>query len=165
MISFKQFLAEEEEGVPSVAAMKRQGLTHLNLMKPDAFLTWLESVKKDAAGLLGGHNVKAALKIDGMGCLHYDTEIDTLEYGGLPIGKIVEKDLRCHVKSWDGTEIVYEKILGTRELEANDDWYEIELENGAFLKVTGNHLVFVENLNCWRRVDELDLSNELMFTV
>ena len=67
MISFKQFIEEQAEQETSVATMKRQGLTHLTQMKPEAFLTWLETVKNEASGLLGKQNVKAALKIDGLG--------------------------------------------------------------------------------------------------
>ena len=47
--------------------MKRQGLMHLMDMKPDAFLSWLDSVKSEASGILSKQNVRAALKIDGMG--------------------------------------------------------------------------------------------------
>ena len=62
IISFKEYILNEE-----VAANKRQGLTHLRKMKPADFLDWLKSVKDEAKGIIGSHNTKANLKVDGSG--------------------------------------------------------------------------------------------------
>lgn len=43
-------------------------------------------------------------------------------------------------------------------------WFRIELENGQTINVTGNHLVYVKDLECWRRVDEL-IGSEIMMGV
>jgi len=43
----------------------------------------------------------------------------------------------------------------------NVEWYELELEDGKKIKLTGNHRVWVKNLNCYRRVDELRQKDEL----
>jgi hypothetical protein len=45
--------------------------------------------------------------------------------------------------------------------ETQKEWYCLHLENGTKLKVTGNHRIWIENLRCWRRVDQLDGSEEL----
>lgn len=62
----------------------------------------------------------------------------------------------------------------TNEIEANDidavsikndtnaTWYELELEDSTILTVTGNHQIWCENLGCYRRVDELDGTEELI---
>ncbi|MGB9591298.1 MAG: hypothetical protein ACPL1K_02135 [Candidatus Kryptoniota bacterium] len=58
MISFSEFLKEE------VAATTRQGITHLQDMKPEEFIGWIKSVKA-AGGVLS--NYKTVMKIDGLG--------------------------------------------------------------------------------------------------
>jgi hypothetical protein len=58
IISFKEFIAE------SVATTTRQGITHLQDMKPEEFVSWIKSVKA-AGGVLS--NYKTVMKIDGLG--------------------------------------------------------------------------------------------------
>lgn len=59
MISFRQFIQEE------VVASRRQGITHLQEMKPEEFVTWMRTVKTELGGVL--KNIKAVMKIDGLG--------------------------------------------------------------------------------------------------
>lgn len=40
--------------------------------------------------------------------------------------------------------------------EKSYTWYKITTECGKVLTLTGNHRVWVDNLKCWRRCDELD---------
>jgi intein/homing endonuclease len=50
------------------------------------------------------------------------------------------------------------------EIKPNiNNWYELELENGIKLKVTGNHKIWCENLQCYRRVDQLDGTEDLIY--
>ncbi len=58
MIRFSKFLKE------GVAATTRQGITHLQDMKPEEFISWIKSVKA-AGGVLS--NYKTVMKIDGLG--------------------------------------------------------------------------------------------------
>jgi len=105
---------------------------------------------------------KVTEKFDG--CLDYHTPIETLEFGILPIGKIVEENIKCHVASYDfddGTK-VYEQILGVSVEDNKDNWFEIELENGKQLIVTENHYIWLPNLQCWRQVCELIVGDELL---
>lgn len=60
MLKFGQFIKEQE-----VAATKRKGITHFQEMRPEEFVLWMRSVKKDAQGVL--KNIKAVMKIDGLG--------------------------------------------------------------------------------------------------
>lgn len=44
------------------------------------------------------------------------------------------------------------------------DWFEIELENGATLPpLTGDHRIFLPELQCWRRVDALQPGDKLLY--
>ena len=42
-------------------------------------------------------------------------------------------------------------------------WYKITLENGTTLNITGNDTVYLPKLKCYRRVDELDGNEEILF--
>ena len=48
--------------------------------------------------------------------------------------------------------------------EALSEWFELTMETGEQLKLTGNHRVYLPKLNCWRRVDELT-ENDSLFIV
>ena len=61
MISFREFIVIQEE----VVASRRQGITHLQEMKPEEFVAWMRSVKTELGGVL--KNIKAVMKIDGLG--------------------------------------------------------------------------------------------------
>lgn len=58
MKSFRQFLYEQ------VSTTRRQGITHLQEMKPEEFVIWMRSVKNEMGGVL--KNIKAVMKIDGL---------------------------------------------------------------------------------------------------
>lgn len=91
------------------------------------------------------------------GCVDGSTLIDTLEYGILRIDKIVKEKLFVHIKSFDfeTNEIVY-SMIEEHFFKPNDlDWYEIELENGISLIITGNNPVWMPKYNCYRRTEEL----------
>lgn len=58
MLSFSEFIKEE------VAATTRQGIAHLQDMKPEEFISWVKSVKA-AGSVLSDY--KTVMKIDGLG--------------------------------------------------------------------------------------------------
>jgi hypothetical protein len=43
----------------------------------------------------------------------------------------------------------------------NQDWYELEFETGKII-LTGNHLVYLPELKCYRRVDQLKGDEKIM---
>ena len=100
-------------------------------------------------------------KIDG--CLEENSLLETLEFGFITIKEIVSKQLNCHVKSYDiiNNEIVFDKVVNFSKEILNKKWFEIELETGEKLIATGNHKVWIPNLKCWRRVDELTINDSL----
>lgn len=71
----------------------------------------------------------------------YDTQRQCVEY--------------CEIEDW----------LVNTPARDNKEWFELELENGIILPpLTGNHRVFLPELNCWRRVDELQPGDKLLST-
>lgn len=104
-------------------------------------------------------------KLDG--CVDGNTELDTEEFGKLKISDVVEKNIRCSVKSFnvDTGKFEYKEVLHrflNKELSEDCQWYKITTESGETLILTGNHLVYLPELSCWRRVDELDGKESLM---
>ena len=105
-------------------------------------------------------------KLDG--CVSFDTMVDT-DMGTFRIGDIVEKNIKCNVKSYNETsrKTEYKPIVAgvkdgvdIRESKKTQ-WYELEFSDGMTLRATGNHLVYLPRLKCWRRVDEL-LENDVL---
>lgn len=106
-----------------------------------------------------------SVKLDG--CVSGDTLIATKEFGVKPIKWLVENQIYCKVKSFNtrNKTIEYKEIKGhflNSDVSKCVDWYEIELESGEKLKATGNHEVYLPDLNCWRQVDELKGDENLM---
>jgi intein/homing endonuclease len=46
-------------------------------------------------------------------------------------------------------------ILAHSVKSNNNDWYELELEDGKTITLTGNHKVYLPELDCYRRVEDL----------
>jgi len=99
-------------------------------------------------------------KLDG--CLSYDTLVCT-DMGLIKIGEIVEKQMNCKVKSYnlksrkeEFKDIVNYAKDGKDINEPSIEWYEVGLSNGNKIEITGNHLIYLPRLKCWRRVDELN---------
>jgi len=108
----------------------------------------------------------ASRKVDG--CVSGDTIVELENGVCLPIAEVVEKQMKCKIKSFDETtgKIVYSDIVDwMHNVEDSDpaqkQWYEIELENGKTLKITGNDSVYVKNKG-WVKVENLTNDDELL---
>lgn len=148
MKSFRDYIQE-------VVQTQRQGIIHFYDMKPVEFIAWAKNLKSEFNGIL--KNIKVTSKLDGLGCLGYDTIVETLEDGKIKLGDIVSKKLHSHIKSYDelSDEIIFKRITGFSEMDESDNWIELELENGFKIEMTENHRIFLPELGCWRRADEL----------
>jgi hypothetical protein len=130
------------------------------------FLPMLAKVWKDAK-----HNAVFPAytqpKLDG--CLDADTIVEFEDGSSEKISNVIDKKLNKKIKCFniETGEVEFKTILNwMKNLEDINDpgteWYEIELDSGLTIKLTGNHRVWVANLGCYRRADELDGTEELL---
>ena len=108
------------------------------------------------------------------GCLQYNTKLQLEDGRILDIGYIVENNILGKVKSHNINtgKVEYQQIVDHMKIpkstvynDCRDDWYEIITEDNKTLTVTGNHRIWINNLNCWRRVCDLDGTEDLLITV
>jgi hypothetical protein len=94
-------------------------------------------------------------------CLHPDSMIsmsngEKKKISDIKIGEFVktinEKTLQIENKE-------VEKIH--KNISLGEKIYEIELENGSILKITGNHKVFTKE-KIWKRIDELNIDDDII---
>lgn len=108
------------------------------------------------------------VKLDG--CLSETWTIEFEDGRKVTIADVVENRMEGRVKSFDPStgKIEYNKILnwaknGTDIKDTSVKWYKITLEDGNVLPpLTGNHLVWLPLLKCWRRVDLLKVDDRLL---
>jgi len=96
-------------------------------------------------------------KLDGENCCSEEVLLLTEFDGYKSIRWICENKYDGRVLTYDTfTEIEeYQQILNWQILDNNDDWYELILHDGKKIKLTGNHLVWLPDLMCYRRVNLL----------
>lgn len=118
---------------------------------------------EELAAEINWDTAKIQEKLDG--CLSGETKIIT-DKGDFSIKEICEKKDEYKVLTFNHelNKLEYNEIEET-SIKENDgkQWFDIELENGENIKITGNHKVWLENLECYRRVDELKEGDEIMF--
>jgi len=97
------------------------------------------------------------------GCCHEDTIIKT-PIGDKRIKDICESNYKGLVLAYslECNSFIWTPILETSISEEINDWYEVKLYNGQNIILTGNHRVWVENLKCWRRVEDIEIDDDLI---
>lgn len=94
-------------------------------------------------------------KLDG--CCHESTLVRT-SLGTLTIKEICEnykQGISALSFNIITGELEFDEIVGSLIQDNNNNWYELELEDGSKVVLTGNHKIYLPELSCYRRVDEL----------
>ncbi len=98
------------------------------------------------------------------GCVSENSIIETLEFGTKTIREVVNNKIQCHIKAFNTCtkEIVFAPIDEFYYKEDDGDWYEIELEDGTKLEITGNNPIWLPQLSCYRKVEDLIVGDTLL---
>lgn len=116
---------------------------------------------KGALQKYADEKVVITAKMEGQSCVSSDTIVDT-EDGPKTIKELVDSNFSGKVWSMnDAGEKELKEVEKCHCLENDEktEWYELETENGRKLKITGNDMVYLPELKCYRRVDQL-IGNE-----
>lgn len=87
-------------------------------------------------------------------CLHGDTLINTIEFGNIAIGKIVENKIECTVMSVDENGFIVQQPIAQWHDRGEKEVFEYTLENGETIKATADHK-FLTTCDQFLPIDEI----------
>lgn len=113
----------------------------------------------------GIHYPSQGAKLEGVyekvdGCCDANTIITT-EDGEKTIKEIVDSSYKGKILSFniESQQPEMKKVISHSVMNNNNDWYDIELDNGSIIKLTGNHKVWIPKIHAYRKVENL-IGNE-----
>lgn len=103
------------------------------------------------------------------GCLNGTTTIEFEDGTIKTIQEVVDNKINGSIKTYNTrkNKIEFKPIINHMKnaidiQEDNNDWFEVELENGKKIILTGNHRVFLPHLKCFRRTDLLKVGDDIL---
>lgn len=105
------------------------------------------------------------------GCLSRSWTIELKDGRIVTIGDFVDSNMEGEVLSYNNTSRVQEWKKITAKIknsmpERTYEWFKLTLEDGTELPpLTGNHRIWLHELKCWRRVDELQVDDIILSKV
>ena len=162
----KAFIPRQKESVATSSRFnKRQkNVDKIEKILPNQFFFHYDTqlLNKNIHRFSPDSEVYISAKIHG--CVERNTVVDTLEYGKKTIGDIVDNKLECHIKAFDIEEdsVVYVPIDNFYFMPNDGEWYEIELEDGTKITITGNNPVWLPLEETYRRAEDLSIGNTLL---
>jgi len=107
-------------------------------------------------------------KLDG--CLSSEWTVEFEDGKKVTIAEVVDNRINGKIKSFNikTGEIEFNTITNWAKngIDINEEsikWFKITLENGVVLPpLTGNHMIWLPILKCWRRVDLLKIGDKLL---
>jgi len=133
-------------------------------------LKFSESLQNDdrmltSTSALVNRRIIVTEKIDGENCVDENTIIET-DSGKKTIGELCKdkgKDIKVASYNEFENKVEFKKILKYHDnLSDQDEWYEIELEDGTILKATGDHRVYLTESYCYRKVCDLNGDEKIL---
>ena len=120
-------------------------------------LPWICETEKDTI-------FTATEKLDG--CLDENTIIKT-EDGEKTIKEICKAQYKGKILSYNITNKKKEwNNIKNHSIKENiNNWYELELENGIFLKITDDHKIWFPKLQKWVTINELNINDDILYEV
>ena len=103
-------------------------------------------------------------KIDGENCLEESTLVCTKNDGDKTIKWICENKYKGKILTYN-TYTQQEEYCEVEEhliSSESDDWYSLELYDGKSIILTGDHMVWVNDLECYRKVRNLQEGDEFL---
>lgn len=122
--------------------------------KPNIFIGTYQSLEKWPREWFRQFDVVATDE-----CLHPDTLITTID-GKKKISEMMVGDLVYTINEKTGNKEIKEVDFIYKNMSKGQQMYEIEMENGEKIKITGNHQVILSNKKR-KRVDQLNENDEI----